>query len=105
MQCEEPYHVWAPSVATSVKSPSASTSGIPRGNHPPEKTAPTCLGCTVRAHTAVNVGRADAKCAVNTTDVSIKCRDCQRGDSRRFGTFLTLAFTAPVPFTFTELTP
>ena len=38
---------------------------------------------------AVNVGRAGAKSAVNTTEVSIKCRDCQSGDGRRFGTFLT----------------
>ena len=47
------------------------------------------LGCTVRTRSAVDVRRAAANCAVNTTDVSIKCRDCQRGDSRRFGTFLT----------------
>ena len=47
------------------------------------------LGCTVRTRNAVNVGRAGAKSAVNTTEVSIKCRDCQRGDSRQFGTFLT----------------
>ena len=51
--------------------------------------SPNHLGCTVRMRSAVNVGRAGAKSAVNSTEVSIKCRDCQRGDSRRFGTFLT----------------
>ena len=47
------------------------------------------LECTVRTRSAVDMGRAGAKSAVNTMEVSIKCRDCQRGDSRRFGTFLT----------------
>ena len=48
------------------------------------------LGCTERTRSAVNVGRAGAKSAVNTTEVSIKCRDCQRGDSRWVGTFPTV---------------
>ena len=51
--------------------------------------SPLNLGCTVRTRSTVNVGRAGAKSAVNTTEVSVKCRDCQKWDSRRFGTFLT----------------
>ena len=47
------------------------------------------LGCTVRTHRAVNVGRAGVKSAVNTMDISIECRECQEGRGRRFGTVLT----------------
>ena len=36
------------------------------------------LGCTVRVRRAVNVGRAGAKSAVNTMEISIQRRECQK---------------------------
>ena len=51
------------------------------------------LGCTMRTCSSVNVGHAGAKSAVNTSEISMKCGDCQKGDGRRFGTLLTSAST------------
>ena len=47
------------------------------------------LGCTVHTRSAVNVGCAGARTAINTTEISIKCRDCQKAHGRQFGTLLT----------------
>ena len=73
----------------SFDGPVAVTRGQPLRFHVLSAFVAMYLGCTVNTCSAVNVGRAGAKCAVNTTDFSIKCRDCQRGDSRRFGTSRT----------------
>ena len=46
------------------------------------------LGCTVRTRRAINVERAGAKSAVNTREVSIRCRESEKGGGRQFGIVL-----------------
>ena len=47
------------------------------------------VGCTMRTSSAENVARARTKSAVNTTEVFMESRECQKRGCRQMGTLLT----------------